>query len=160
MVANADATPAPGDPRTELAQEIRSEVLELFLGTRRETSDYAAMLHPELTSVSIGILRRVARRENVTSARLAVELCMDKGSVSRQLTLLRKIGFVEALPDPKDGRALSLNITPLAQERWEQLKVLMGEEYGHRFEGWSDEELQTFLAYLHRYNAALAATNH
>ena len=140
-----------------MAREIGASVVEIVLAARRKTSEYAVRLHPELSAASVSILQRIAKREQVQASQLAAVLDMDKSAVSRQLALLRRIGFVTAEHDPGDRRVRTLKVTPLAEQRMAEIRHQMGDEYYERFHDWSDDELAEFLRLLHRYSAAAHA---
>ena len=144
----------PGDDATpDPVLEIGVELGELITATRREGARYAAELHPELTAASLAILRRIAKCERIQASRLGVALAMDKSVVSRQVALLRRLGFVEAEPDPDDRRATVLRVSELATERLREVRRRVGEDYHHRFRDWPPEEIAELLRLLRRYNA-------
>jgi DNA-binding MarR family transcriptional regulator len=80
---------------------------------------------------------------------------MDKGSVSRQVQHLLDLGLVDRAPDPDDGRATLLSISEEGRRRTSDVSEHRRKLLAERLGDWSADDLQTFVAMLHRYNTAL-----
>lgn len=82
------------------------ELNALFLSLARN-------LPPDLTIRNLSILLAVYMDgEAYTVRALANHLDISKGAVSRAIDTLEKRGLLVRLPDPKDGRSITLGRTP------------------------------------------------
>jgi DNA-binding MarR family transcriptional regulator len=79
---------------------------------------------------------------------------MDKSSVSRHLRVLREEGFVQDEPDPEDRRSTILSLTPLAEERLEQVRASTRGRLQNRLHAWDTDDVESLAAALHRFNAS------
>lgn len=83
---------------------------------------------------------------------LAEEFHLNVSTVSRQAASLEEKGFVKRIPDPVDGRAFTLQITPAGERAliiYRQERTLRMQEL---LAGWSGEELETFGELLAKFN--------
>jgi DNA-binding MarR family transcriptional regulator len=112
--------------------------------TYRKTSDldrsHYLLLHQMNTHGSAGVKT------------LAEEFHLNVSTVSRQAASLEEKGFATRIPDPGDGRAFTLQITPAGeralmtyrQERTLRMEELLAE--------WTEQELKTFGHLLAKFN--------
>lgn len=132
---------------------VEGELSTLFNRVRAAMRSYAERLHPELTPLGYKTLSALERRGPVHSGALAELLEMDKSALSRQITALDRLGFLERAPDPRDGRATILSVTPQTAERLREIRssnqALMHEE----LRSWDLAEVELFAELLHRINA-------
>ena len=68
---------------------------------------------------------------------------------------LADLALVERSPDPDDGRATLLSLTPDAVTRMAEVVEERRRLLEHRLGDWSDDELGDFVAALARYNRTL-----
>lgn len=92
-------------------------------------------LDRELADLGIGaaqvpILAYLYRVDGVSQAEIVRYLRIDKGAVARTIRKLVEQGLVERVPDPHDGRAWLVRLTPRAQE----VRCALGEKLG----GWTE----------------------
>jgi DNA-binding MarR family transcriptional regulator len=139
--------------RDESLEAIQRE-LTAFARRARAT---AARLHPELTLVSFTLLSHLEEQQGCRATDLAAHYMLDKSTVSRQVTALERLGFVERRPDPADQRVRVLHPTraghkalAVAHERRRQL-------IRERLADWAEEDLSRFAEYLVRYTEASSA---
>lgn len=156
---NAETAPgdAPGGEacgQTDAIMGIVAEFSEVFSFVRSRSSRYASQIHPELKGTSIFVLHTVLRGEPITATELAQHLDMDKAMISRQVTLLRRLGMIETEEDPQDRRSSLLRSTELSRARIAQLRRKMSADYQARFADWSDAELGDLREKLRRFNDA------
>ncbi len=98
----------------ETAAALVQELFELQRVMHRVLK--ASTAERELTVVQMSLLSHLAS----VPARRAKDIGADSGLgasvMSRQLSHLEKLGFVERAPDPEDGRAQLVQITALGRE--------------------------------------------
>jgi DNA-binding MarR family transcriptional regulator len=75
--------------------------------------------------------------------------------MSRHVSTLIQLGLVHRKPDPLDGRAYLLRLTPDGQHRLALAGAARRDEWQDRLDGWSYCELAEFVTGLHRLNADL-----
>ncbi|MBP1326108.1 DNA-binding MarR family transcriptional regulator [Leucobacter exalbidus] len=148
--------PEPTDftaARTEQVLEIISEFSDAFALARTRWARLAEETHPDLRGAGIMVLQVVVRKGPVTVTGLSQLLDMDKAMVSRQVSKLRTLGFINTESAPEDGRVTLLTATEQALTTIEGLRARAAEDYHRRFAEWDDEALEQLRAGLHRYNA-------
>src|SRR3954451_24766059 len=75
----------------------------------------------DLTHSEGELLRLLDRRPGIRVHDAAAELGIASNSVSTLVKQLARAGLLERTPDPQDGRAACLRLTPLAEEWTTQL---------------------------------------
>ncbi len=104
--------PSPGDtespsPRVgDVAVALRDAVVLLRRTMHGRPEDGAPA----------SLLASLLRIGPVRATDLAERTCLDRSTVSRHLRHLEESGFVERRPDPDDGRAALLHVSPSGRE--------------------------------------------
>lgn len=128
-----DAAPGPADDLTPLADALRTVVLAVrrkSLGTAQDKSVIALLAHLK----SVGPLR---------AADLAEHACLDPSTVSRHLRALQADGLLMRTPDPDDGRATQLQVTPKGEQLVDEARRQRLALLGDALEGWSERDVAT-----------------
>ena len=146
--------PAAGS-RTEQLRALEHEVGVLVRRVRRVVGERARAVHPQLQPASYLLLAHLAESGPVRASELVGTFDVDKGAVSRQVQHLLDLGLVDRVPDPADGRASLVSITPEAVRRLEDVAADRRRAFGERLAGWDEEELAGLVAVLSRYNDTL-----
>jgi DNA-binding MarR family transcriptional regulator len=112
--------------------------------------------HPQVDPMAYPLLFNLQREPMRVSA-LADAVHVDVSTVSRQVSTLVELGFVERGPDPDDGRAQALSVTAEgtallvaireSRDRW--LQQLLAD--------WSDDDVRHFSDHLARFASDLEA---
>ncbi|MBF4462961.1 MULTISPECIES: MarR family winged helix-turn-helix transcriptional regulator [unclassified Rathayibacter] len=148
--------PSPQPDRSRVDSAIAS--VEGEFGTflhrvRAAMRSYAERLHPELGALGYRTLSTLERYGPMHAGALAELLEMDKSALSRQLTALDRLGFLVRRPDPQDGRATILSLTPATAERLSEIRssnqAIMHEE----LRAWDPADVERLAVLLHRINA-------
>lgn len=84
---------------------------------------------------------------------LAHRVGLDPSTVTRQVAHLRARGWVAVTPDPVDGRASRLSLTPAGAEELARLRLRVGERVQRHVDGWSEEDVGALSALIHRFAA-------
>ena len=115
------------------------------VGEQRNSMDRAAFL----------LLHRLDRSDPVGVKALAGAMGIDSSTVTRQVAPLVETGLVDRVPNPDDGRAVLLELSPLGRERLEEVRASR-QEMIHRLLGdWPDQDQQQFCELLTRFNQAM-----
>lgn len=139
--------------RSEQIAHIIAEFSEVFAFVRTRWARFAEETHPDLRGTGILVLQIVLRKGPVTVTGLSQLLGMDKAMVSRQITKLRELGFVESAPAPEDRRVTLITATDKARETIEALRARAAHDYQLRFAEWDDNALEALGESLHRFNS-------
>lgn len=103
------------------------------------------------------MLRRLRIEGPMSIGELSEAFGLDNSTVHRQTAAMLKAGLVERIPDPEGGLARKFRISDEGERR-----VLADRDYNinaldRLLRGWSSEDVQTFAAYLERFNTDLEA---
>lgn len=82
---------------------------------------------------------------------------LDTSTVHRQTTAIMKAGLAERIPDPAGGVARKFRITAEGERRLRADRDYNVNALDRVLNGWSEEDLQTFAAYLERFNTDVEA---
>jgi DNA-binding MarR family transcriptional regulator len=148
-------TTSTGTRRTESLRLLEHEVGVMIRRIRRVLWDRARAVHPDLQPASYLLLAYLADQGPHRASALAETLCIDKGSVSRQVQHLLELGLVDRAPDPADGRATLVSASAKAVRRINDVTEDRRQWLDERLGSWEDAELASFAEELGRYNAAL-----
>jgi DNA-binding MarR family transcriptional regulator len=100
------------------------------------------------------LLKQIRSDGPMRAASLSDALDSDPSTVSRQVAALAKDGLLERRPDPDDGRASLLALTPKAEALLADHDQIRLERFGEMLQGWSDAELRRFAGMLSRFTDA------
>jgi DNA-binding MarR family transcriptional regulator len=100
---------------------------------------------------SAPILRLLADApEPVRLGALADRLAVEAPHVTRQVQRLERSGLVERVPDPDDGRAQRVRISPRGADAVECVRVVGRRRMAEALAGWSDEDRHLLAVLCHR----------
>ncbi|MEO5851002.1 MAG: MarR family winged helix-turn-helix transcriptional regulator [Nocardioides sp.] len=141
--------------RGEALGQLEQEVGVLIRRVRRVIGERARAVHDGLQPSSYLILAHLADCGPARSSSIVDTFEIDKGAISRQVQHLVDLGLVEREPDPADGRATLLTITPEATRRLAEVTRQRRELFDERLGDWTEAELTDLVSALSRYNHAL-----
>jgi len=139
----------PGEP------DVDHELTRLLRRSRARGLRLAAELDESLDFTSYLLLMAIHDQgDGVRGADLAESFGVHKSTISRSISTLEKLGLVERVPDPDDGRAQLLTASADAARRIDEIR-----ERGHGWLAevlaeWSAAERTAFATGLARFNAA------
>lgn len=139
----------------DLMQKLESEVGLLMRRIRRVVCERAQQVHPELQSGAYSILATLYDVGPRRSSEIAETFHVDKGSVSRQVQQLVDLGLADRVPDPDDGRASIIRVTDEGARRLSAVSDHRRQLLVERLGSWSEEDLESFVSSLARYNQTL-----
>lgn len=148
---------APEPARTELYDQLQYQVAIFArrveqarigaLGEQRNSMDRAAFL----------LLNRLDRTGPVGVKALAQAMSIDSSTVTRQVAPLVDCGLVDRVPNPDDGRAVLLELSARGRQRLEEVRSSRQDLMRVLLADWPDEDQETFVALLTRFNQAIKA---
>lgn len=138
--------------RAESMRMLEHEMGVVMRRIRRNIGERAKLVHPDLSAAGYSMLLALDEGGPRRSSELAELFSIDKGAVSRQVSQLGELGFVTREPDPVDGRAQLLSITPTAQQLLEGVTKQRRQRFDERLSSWDPNDLSDFVRALARYN--------
>jgi DNA-binding MarR family transcriptional regulator len=123
---------------------------------RRLIVERARAVDPELQVAGFLVLSLLAESGPARSADVVEALGIDKGAISRHVQHLIELGLVARQPDPCDGRASILNVTPEGVRRLAVVAEQRRTNLDEKLADWTDEDLSAFVEALSRYNRSLS----
>lgn len=144
------------DRRDAAVRGLEHEIGRLLRRIRRGLADRATQVDPELNATAYPLLVTLAEAGPHRAADLADLFALDKGAVSRIVHQLLELGLIERAPDPQDGRASILSVTPKARARLAAIVDARHEVVGQRLADWEADSIAELAAGLARFNAAIS----
>ena len=127
--------------------------LGLFMRRARAASaGLARTVHPDLDASAYLLLATVARVPGTRTSDLADLLGVGRGTMSRQVTRLERLGLLARTPDPHDSRSQPLALTPEGERRLAHARAGRQEYMRRSLDAWRDEELTQLADLLGRLN--------
>ena len=103
----------PEDPLTKRLAFLGKEIREAF----------AALLADHgCTLPTWGVLFQAHKSPGLSQVQLAAQIGIEGPTLARHLDRLSAEGLVERHRDPHDRRVVRVELTPLGERRWEQIK--------------------------------------
>ncbi|HTB48739.1 MAG TPA: MarR family transcriptional regulator [Verrucomicrobiae bacterium] len=90
---------------------------------------------------------------------LAAQLGIEAPSVTRKTQELEQAGYLRRVPDPLDGRAISLQVTPRGRTIGDRLWKAQREIISQALTGWEAAERQQFVELFQRFSNDLAGAS-
>ncbi|MFI6344306.1 MarR family winged helix-turn-helix transcriptional regulator [Streptomyces sp. NPDC050560] len=132
---------------TGLARDL-AEALGQLLLRRNRSALYDAILESAPTGVdrqTYPVLSGLARLGPQSAARLADEVGIDRSGASRYADRLEAAGLLERGPDPDDGRATLLALTPAGRAAAAGLRDALTRHLAGRIADWPDGQARALV---------------
>jgi DNA-binding MarR family transcriptional regulator len=133
------------DDLVELADALRAVMVvgrRKSPGSAHDKSVFTLLVH----LISVGPLR---------ASDLSERACLDLSTVSRHLRSLEDEGYVRRAPDPDDGRAQLLAVTPKGERLVRRVRAQRLAMLGEALDGWSDADRSELIRLTRRLAAGL-----
>jgi DNA-binding MarR family transcriptional regulator len=145
------ATPAPVLAVSAEIGEIETALTEIaYLASRaRQHERLMAVAGVSLDRSAAALLRQLAMAEPIRAGELAGRLAVEASHVTRQVQQLERTGYVTRVPDPDDGRAQLIQLTPMGRQTVERIRTVGCLGMQQVLGAWPTEDLST-LAVLFR----------
>ncbi|WAP50710.1 MarR family transcriptional regulator [Arthrobacter sp. ATA002] len=133
----------------EAVHEVEENLRLLTEIVRASMRDAAKRIDPALSLFGLKMLQLLKREGPLHSGAAAELLMVDKSVISRQSRQLEELGLIEVQPDPNDGRARLLLLTPVADAQVAAVRtgIMLDPDV---LDSWSADELHQFAEYLSR----------
>ncbi|QCB92774.1 MarR family winged helix-turn-helix transcriptional regulator [Cellulomonas shaoxiangyii] len=131
---------------------------ELGLFMRRARAAAAGVsrdVHPDLDPSAYSLMSAVAADPGTRASDLADRLGVGRGTMSRQLARLERLGLVAREADPRDSRSHPLTLTAEGARRLAAARTARREWFRAALGSWGPQELEDLAEQLARLNTAL-----
>ena len=108
---------------------------------------------PDVAPHHHALLLCVCRRPGAMQEELSRELCLNKSTVARAVSILEERGYLQRQSDPQDKRRLYVYPTARAEQIIPQIRAASSEWYEKITDGITEEELATFASILAKIEA-------
>ena len=127
--------------------------LAVFVRRARAASErMSRQVHPELDAYAYGLLARLADQGPQRSIELAEHVGVGKATITRQLKPLEALGLIRRLPDPDDGRAHLVALTPDGERRVTAVREVRRERLRDHLATWPEDDVRMLATLLARFN--------
>lgn len=148
--------PGPDGPAdAAMAQAIadtQDQLAVMMVHARRSLKSRAVAIHPALQPMAFKVLMLLSRSGPTRQSELGRMLEMDKALVSRTIKQLEIMDLVVRSEDPHDGRAMLVDMTGLAHERYTAALLDARQELITRLSVWDVAEVRRLAELLSRLN--------
>jgi DNA-binding MarR family transcriptional regulator len=106
--------------------EIEVALTEIaYLASRaRQHERLMAVARVDLDRSAAALLRHLAMAEPIRAGELANRLAVEASHVTRQIQQLERTGYATRVPDPHDGRAQLIQLTPAGRATVERIRAV------------------------------------
>jgi DNA-binding MarR family transcriptional regulator len=146
-------SPSPPSAESSAIEAVEREIAVLLRRARASSSEVARNVHPDLEPDAYGLMAWIDRAGPSRLTHLAERLGIGKGTMSRQVAGLERLGLVRRSPDPADGRAALLELSPEGRVRFDRSRAARLERLRQVLQPWPNEELTELARLLHRLNS-------
>lgn len=112
----------------------------------------AREVHPDLEPGAYVLLVQLANSDGARLTDLAAFLGVGKPTVSRQLSVLERLGLVERVPDVHDARAQVIRNTPKGARRLATARAGRRVRFRELLDAWPTDDVAQLGELLRRFN--------
>ncbi|MFG2127657.1 MarR family winged helix-turn-helix transcriptional regulator [Streptomyces sp. NPDC048751] len=134
---------------------LERELTVLLRRARASQGEMAREVHPDLESAAYGLLVRLEECGRQRATELASYIGVGKATMSRQLRALEELGLVTREPDPADGRAWLVDLTPEGRSRVGKVREARRARYVSKLSHWDRGEVAELARLLHELNRGM-----
>jgi DNA-binding MarR family transcriptional regulator len=134
----------------ETRDRLTASIAQLVRTGRHVSSRAAAQLYGDLPSFGWALLLPLEQDGAQRSSALAARAGIDVSVASRQIAVLEQSGYVERRPDPKDGRASLLSLTPAGADALAAARALRSDWALGALAAWDEDDARTLTDLLDR----------
>lgn len=150
-----------GNPALESAiEEVEQQLSMLWRRARSNSHKVARQVHPEMEPAAYGLLLILQREGQMRLTDLAANIGVGKPSVSRQVSLLERLGLVQKTADPVDGRAQSITLTASGLRQLTAAQSARKEVFHGLMAEWALDDVASLGQLLAQLNETYSAKDH
>ncbi|MFI2430924.1 MarR family winged helix-turn-helix transcriptional regulator [Streptomyces sp. NPDC018693] len=134
---------------------LERELTVLLRRARANQGEMAREVHPDLEPAAYGLLVRLEEGGRQRATELAGYIGVGKATMSRQLRALEGLGLIAREPDPADGRAWLVDLTPEGRSRVRRVREARRGRYVSQLAHWDRREVAELARLLHELNRGM-----
>lgn len=131
---------------------MEEEFSILFRRARARSLEVARQVHPELDADAYGLLAELDRTGTSRVTDLAASVGVGKGTMSRQVRSLERLGLIRRAADPADGRAFQLELSEDGRRRYRAARDARRARLRQELASWPEADVSQLAELLHRFN--------
>ncbi|MCQ4080343.1 MarR family transcriptional regulator [Streptomyces sp. RB6PN25] len=131
---------------------LEREITVFYRRARASSGEMARQVHPDLEPAAYGLMQRLEDAGAERATDLAAYFGVGKATMSRQLRALEELGLVSREPDPADGRAALVRLTPEGHRRFTRVRDARRERYRLRLAQWDRDDIRELARLLRELN--------
>ena len=144
----------PSDDDLALADDVSSQLIRLLRLMERRQAQYQAE-HPDAVErATYYLLVHLVKGGPQRAGALAESVHSDPSTISRQVAHLVRLGLVERMADPEDGRATLLTATDEGRRVFEENRRMRIERFAEMLSDWAVDDRRRFAELLGRFSTA------
>ncbi|WP_426998844.1 MarR family winged helix-turn-helix transcriptional regulator [Pseudarthrobacter sp. N5] len=152
--ADGPANPGSAEESVDAAlTTVEHQMSLLWRRARSVSHQLSRQVHPDMEPAAYGLLSVIRKEGPIRLTELASCIGVGKPSVSRQIAFLERIGLVFKEADPLDGRAQSIRLTPMGEEKMHQVQDARRQVFRERLAEWPMADIQTLAESIAKLNA-------
>jgi DNA-binding MarR family transcriptional regulator len=133
-------------------EALEREITVFYRRARASSDETARQVHPGLEPAAYGLMQRLEVMGAERATDLAAYFGVGKATMSRQLRALEQLGLVSREPDPADGRAALVRLTPEGHHRFRRVRDARCERYRLRLAEWGTTDIRELARLLRKLN--------
>ena len=146
-------------PEQSTGYDVDYELTRFFRRVRDQAMSRLHEIHEDLDYNTFLLFIGIADAQGgVRASDLAEGMRVHKSTVSRGVSTLERLGLIERVQHPSDGRAQLLSVPPSARAQLEAFRKRNYAWFGELLSDWRETDVQSFARQLARLNAAAEQT--
>ncbi|WP_055486071.1 MarR family winged helix-turn-helix transcriptional regulator [Streptomyces sp. WMMB 322] len=133
--------------------DLERELTVFMRRARAFSGELAREVHPELEPAAYGLFVRLDEGGAQRATALAAYFGVGKATISRQLRVLENLGLITRAPDPDDGRASLVHLTPQGRDRFRAVREARRDEWVRKLATWDPAEIAELARLMHQLNS-------
>jgi len=138
--------------RIQLELNLGDQLNALLSASHALNVRTAAIFDATLQPAAFLIVRWLLANGPTSATSLAESTAMDRSSVSRLITQLKKLGYVKSETNPKDHRGVLFSLTQLGREKATTVIKEIDKEFYDGISIWKNSALEAFIEMIKCFN--------
>jgi DNA-binding MarR family transcriptional regulator len=148
----------PSDDDLAMAGDVSDQLIRLLRLMDRRQAQYQAE-HPDAVErATYYLLVHLVKGGPQRAGALAESVHSDPSTISRQVAHLVRLGLVDRMADPEDGRATLLTATDEGRRVFEENRRMRIERFAGMLSDWPMDDRRKFAELLGRFSTAFETT--
>ena len=130
--------------------DLEVSLVDLVRQGRIRARQRSRAIDPNLDPTCYPLVTLLAHHDHIPTSQLVAELGVEKSTVTRQIDAIVRLGLAERRPDPHDGRARLVSLTPNGRRRIDAVTSQTVADWRARLSQWDPADIRTLTDLLLR----------